>query len=111
MLTKHLYTLIKFRCGNHKLPIVQGRYENKPREERVCQYCLKNDMNTIGDEFHYIMKCPQFQDARNKYIDDKYTINPDHNKFKLLFQSKSQKTLIRLSKLCKIIMTHLLHKL
>ena len=41
--------LTKFRCCNLKLPIETGRWENIPRENRLCQLCnLQNiEMNII----------------------------------------------------------------
>ena len=57
LLRKTYIPLIKFRTANHKLPIETGRWDNTPHEDRKCILCDKND---IGDEFHYIFKCPFF---------------------------------------------------
>ena len=53
-----------FRCLNHKLPIVTGRYSHIPRSERLCTYCSSND---IGDEFHYLFLCPFFENKRKQH--------------------------------------------
>ena len=60
---KYAYDLCKFKCGNHKLPIVTGRFQNLAIDERVCRLCQLND---VGDEFHYVLRCPFFQENRKK---------------------------------------------
>ena len=55
----------RFRCGNHKLPDVAGRYNNIERCNRVCSLC---NLNTVGDEYHYIYVCPAFNQERVAYV-------------------------------------------
>ena len=43
-------------------------------EDRICNRC---DTNSIEDEFHYIMKCPQHTQARIKLFDHITTIDKD----------------------------------
>ena len=59
--------LIKFRTSNHKLPVELQSWKvlYKPREERYCSIC---NLGEVGDEFHYISKCPIFSEDRQKYI-------------------------------------------
>ncbi len=59
--SKHI-PLIKFRTTNHKLPIETGRWNNIELSERKCNKC---NMNTIGDEFHYLLECPLLLNDRN----------------------------------------------
>ena len=47
----HRINLTKFRCGNHKLPVNSGRFQGRPRCERICNLCTSN---VTGDEFHYV---------------------------------------------------------
>ena len=94
--------LSKFRCRNIKIPVVTGGYTNRnnpatPYENRLCEIC---DMNVIGDEYHYILECPVFQEHRNNYLDDFYVRNPNREKFTLLFLNDNKQILCRLSKLC-----------
>ena len=51
--------MCKFRTNNHKLPveIYSWNYFNKQRNERTCNICNLQD---IGDEYHYVMRCPVF---------------------------------------------------
>ena len=94
--------LCKFRCRNTKIPVVIGGYTNRnnpatPYENRLCEIC---DMNVIGNEYHYILECPVFQEPRNDYVSEFYSRNPNMEKFKLLFKSSSIAVLSKLSKLC-----------
>ena len=49
--------LCKFRVSAHLLPIEKGRHQGVPRNERLCNFCADD----IGDEYHYLMICPQFK--------------------------------------------------
>ena len=92
--------LCKFRCRNSKIPsVVQGyAYLNIPYENRVCTFC---NLNEIGDEYHYVMRCLYFQNSREKYIENVFWINPSYNKFSKLFQSKDVGVLRNLAKFIK----------
>merc|ERR1712121_514111 len=59
--------LIKIRTSNHKLPVELQSWKvlYKPREKRYCSIC---NLGEVGDEFHYISKCPIFSEDRQKYI-------------------------------------------
>ena len=73
---KQTYALLKFRTGNHNLPIEAGRFNNTPLVDRICPFCYR-----LGDEYHYILECSKFENARNKYLKKHYFIRP--NMFKL----------------------------
>ena len=89
--------LLKFRTGNHHFPVETGRWSGTDISERKYQLCQLCDK---GDEFHYLMKCPFFNDQRQLYIKRYYYTRPNIVKFKELLNctSKSQ-----LRKLCKFI--------
>ena len=59
--------LVKIRTRNHKLPVelYSWRVVFKPGAERTCTIC---DTGDIGDEYHYIMKCPVFFEDRIKFL-------------------------------------------
>ena len=59
--------LIKIRTRNHKLPVELQSWNIlfKPRNERYCNVC---NLNEVGDEFHFIARCPIFLEDRQKYI-------------------------------------------
>ena len=90
--------ICKFRCRNIKIPVVTLGYahQNVDYENRKCQVC---DMNELGDEYHYILKCPVFQMQRSRYLNEFYTINPNREKLSLLFQSNNDSVLSKLAKL------------
>ena len=90
-------SICKFRCRNIKIPVVILGYANSNTayENRLCSIC---DMNEVGDEYHYILKCPAFQDHRNRYLSEFYITNPNMEKFAQLFQSSNNTVLCKLAK-------------
>ena len=48
-----------------------GRWENKPREERICKHCETG----IEDLTHFIIVCPYFQHVRNRFQPFPYNVN------------------------------------
>ena len=91
-------TLCKLRLGNHKLPIVKGRFYNTNREERICNLCASN---SIGDEFHYLFECCYFSEERSKYLKKYFIKHPNTYKMFELFNNK--KYLIKLSTFINVI--------
>jgi len=47
--------VLKFRLSNHRLPIQQRLSLDIPRDEGICTVC---DSGEVGDEFHYLLNCP-----------------------------------------------------
>jgi hypothetical protein len=45
---------MQYRISNRKLQIERGRYENIPREERICKLC---DSGEVENEFHFAITC------------------------------------------------------
>ena len=56
-------TFTQFRISNHKLQIERGRYENIPREQRICKLC--NSKTEIENEFHLVFTCEKYENIRN----------------------------------------------
>jgi hypothetical protein len=69
---------------NHRLPIECGRWKHLERENRKCNLCNSD----IGDEFHYILMCPFFENERKTYIKKHLYRRPDILCFKKIM-SKS----------------------
>ena len=65
----YVISFLKFRCCNHNLEIELGRRTGTPRELRTCKKCT---MSVIGDEFHFVMECPKYDELRKKYLPQKY---------------------------------------
>ena len=59
-----VFTMIKFRCSNHKLPIEQGRKFGIEREDRICPKC---NLNSVGDELYLVFECPS-EELKKKQI-------------------------------------------
>ena len=53
----------KLRISAHHLAIETGRYTKPPtpRDERICKFCT---LNAIGDEKHFLLSCPKFENER-----------------------------------------------
>ena len=56
--------LVKLRIGNHKLMIKSGRYDQIPRENRLCPSCGSNE---IEDETHFLFNCPKYSIQRDEF--------------------------------------------
>ena len=94
-----LYYLLKFKAGNHKLPVETGRWDQTPYYERCCSYCTTD----VGDEFHYVFLCPLFLQYRKKYIHPYFYTRPNMYKAAILFQSENPKVITKLCLFIKII--------
>ena len=90
-----MFALRKLKFANHKMPIVTGRYANIPAEDQICNLC---ELHEKGNELHYLLKCPMFNDSRIKYIKPYYYVNPSAESLRKLFNESSDKDLLNLSK-------------
>ncbi len=61
-----LRRLMQFRLGSHDLPIEQGRMA-WPIVPRYLQRCTLCSRHAPGDERHFMLECPQFDDTRAQY--------------------------------------------
>ena len=95
-------SLSKFRCGNHKLPVIVSIYDNNTNS-KICKEC---DRNELGDEFHYLFVCPKFNEVRKLHIKKYYYTRPNTIKMFQLFDNNNLKSLTKLAKFVKIIMLH-----
>ena len=88
---RQLYT--KFRVSDHSLEIESGRYKNITREERKCKNC---NLNEIGDEYHFFLKCTANHSPRNNLFNKIILNKPDFieetplNKIKILLDANSE---------------------
>ena len=95
--------MCKFRTNNHKLPVevYSWSYFNKPRNERKCNLCNLED---IGDEYHYVMRCPIFDELRKLYIPKYFFVRPSVFKFVELMKMEDKHTLFKMARFFKDIM-------
>ena len=89
---KHFLNLFKFRTGNHKLPVEVGRWDGTDINNRKCSLCTQND---IGDEYHYLFKCPHFKTQRQLFMKPYYTRRPNMMKFGEIHKSNITSVLIK----------------
>jgi hypothetical protein len=88
---RQLFT--KFRVSDHSLEIESGRYKNITREERICKNC---NLNEIGDEYHFFLKCTANHSFRNNLFNKIILNKPDFieeiplNKIMFLLNSNSE---------------------
>lgn len=98
---KDCINLCKFRCANHKLPVVTGRFLNITFNERICHYC---STEKLGDEFHYLFECNRFQKERKIFLKRFFTVNSNAIKMRQLFQTRKRSILRNLTKFVIVIM-------
>lgn len=82
-----------FRLSSHKLAIETGRFTGVQRENRMCQNC---NMNVLESEYHFLLTCTKYTSLRNKFLPN--ISWPDLRKFVNLLSSKNKKTLIGICK-------------
>ena len=93
--TKYKVALSHFRTSSHDLRIETGRYDNTPRDQRLCNSC---NMNKIEDEFHFLLVCPKYRDLRCKYFKRYFCHWPTLYKFENLMSSTSNKVIVNVAK-------------
>ena len=58
---QHRKSLSQIRLSSHRLAIETGRWKNIPRENRLCDYC---NLNTIETENHFLFECQKYVEGR-----------------------------------------------
>jgi hypothetical protein len=89
-------SLCSFKLGRNKMPGVFGRMKNWDRQEKLCKLC---DKQLVGDEFHYLLECPVFNDYRTRYLGRYYYSSNPMNviKFKEAISPLSKKKMKNLA--------------
>jgi len=95
------YYIFKLRTANHRFPIETGRWLNISVENRICEKC---SLNCIGDEKHYLLKCPFFRNDRENLINSKYTNCYNEYGFLNLLTTNNATDLINLGKFIRILL-------
>ena len=75
---KYRSSLARLRISAHFFPTETGRMMNKPREHKMCPFCMNKQ---IGDVHHYIFKC-----THAKFIPNRTKL------FEAIFESADQNT-------------------
>ena len=90
--TKFRSSLTRFRVSSHYLRIESGRYENIPRENRICINC---PMKVVENEYHFLLVCPMYRHLRIKYFKPYFCHWPS---LYTLMSSTNTKTILNLAK-------------
>ena len=56
---------MKPRISSHKLRIEAGRFDNTPRDEKLCSLC---NCKRIEGETHFLLDCPSFSSIRKMFF-------------------------------------------
>ena len=93
---RHRIALTRLRCSCHRLAVerLRGTLE---RENRLCSYCLNNNVNRIEDEYHFVLVCPLYNNLRQMFL-PLYVNDPSIDKFNRLMSSQNESTMLNLSK-------------
>ena len=92
---KYKTVLARFRTSSCNLFIETGRYDNSPRNEKLCKSW---NMNQIEDEYHFLLVCLNYLALRAKYFKPYFISSLLSINLKKLFSTKSTKLIIYLSK-------------
>jgi len=100
---KLLRSFVNFRMCNNVLPIEKGRWKRQDINNRNCTLCNTNE---VGDECHYISKCPLFTEDRNSILPTRLCRNPNKYTVQNLMNTVNKKKLLKLCKFISIILYH-----
>lgn len=87
--------ICKYRIHAHCLKVETGRFFNVDRCNRFCEMCSKR---VLEDEYHFILECEKYNEARRKYIKPYYWTKPSVFKFVQLMSVRNIKELNNLGK-------------
>ena len=94
--------IVKLRTANHRLPIEIYSWDllYKDRDKRLCTICNLGD---VGDEYHYVMLCPVFKEAREEFLTKYFRNKPSVFKYIELVNSTNFKVLRGLARFLNIL--------
>ena len=98
-----LRSFVNFRMCNNVLPIEKGRWLRQDINNRKCTLCNTNE---VGDECHYIFKCPFSTQHRNSILPTRLCRNPNMYTVQNLMNAVNKKKLLKLCKFISIILYH-----
>ena len=72
---KYRIALSRFRLSSHRLAIETGRHARPivPAHQRFCTSC---NLNVVGDEIHFLLQCPTFQNLRDEMLNTARSLIP-----------------------------------
>ena len=91
----HRTALSRLRCTNHRLAIEKLRGQTT-RNLRYCKYCLTLGNTHVEDEYHFVLKCPLYDNLRCVHILP-YIRNVHLNSFISLMTTQNETTIHHLA--------------
>ena len=92
------------------IEIETGRYSKPqtPRGERFCSHCRDLGQMVVGDEFHFVFKCPKFASESEKLLKHCYFLYPNLSRLsqKELFiylMSSEEEVIKKVAKFCSLL--------
>ena len=73
--------MIKYRISDHGLKIEVGRYQNIPREQRLCNICSE-----VDNEVHFFFNCRINNSIQNEFLENIKSVIPEFSQNKSPFQ-------------------------
>ena len=101
-------SLTSLRLSSNNLAVETGPYS--PKVVRYHRFCRQCDEMDVEDEFHFLLKCPRYQNLRVKFIPRYYTTHVSLAKYMELMElvqvdvelCKQVSTYITSALLCRI---------
>ena len=96
------YAICKFRTRTHHLPITKNRFQtSNSSNNALCTLCSQKE---VGDELHYVFKCPYFSEERKNLI-PKHLLQCDSEMAINSIFTAGDTTLKKFAKFAKIILS------
>ena len=87
---KYRIAISKFRLSNHRLNIELERYNNVPKETRICCFCQQsNNANIIDCEYHAFFNCVKYDIVRQTILFNWYVHGTELYDFCALLSSQN----------------------
>ena len=83
----------RLRIACTSLEVEKGRREGIPKEDRLCKLCSEQNIIKVEDEYHVLLECPTYSDARDIYLGP---VDVTMYSFCSLMNTKDRTTLINL---------------
>jgi hypothetical protein len=84
--------------SNCCLTPILGRYNNTPRESRLCLCC---NMNVVENQYHFVLVCPAYRSVRTHFLQTYYCSWPNIYKLEHLLKAANKNLTIKLYKYLK----------
>lgn len=89
--------IARFRTSSHCLEIEVGRHNKIAVEDRLCKFCVQQNIYAIENEYHVFYHCSAYDYVREMFIvHDRYRIPNEHN-FNMYMQMDQREHIIKIA--------------